>query len=330
MHTAVTGATGLVGNAIARALLARGDSVRALVRDPSRATQLLPPGAEPVPADVTAGPEAIAAALGGAEVLFHAAGIPESWQRDESIFDRVNRLGTRNALQAARLAGVRRVVYTSTMDVFRAPRGGTLIEGPVAASPEATAYERSKVAAQLEADRAAAGGLDVVSVTPAAVYGPAPVVTGLNAFLQRLLAGKVPALPPGGFSVVTADGLATAHLSAARSGTTGGRYLVADGYTTIAELARAVAHVAGLPHIPATAPAWLLVAVTAALAPVARALHFTPLLAPGELSFALWQARVDARKARRELGFVPTPIDVGVEQAVHWLLPRAAAPLPLA
>jgi dihydroflavonol-4-reductase len=326
MRAVVTGATGLVGHAVARALLDGGHSVRALVRDVARGAPLLPPGCEPVVGDVTAGAAALARALDGADVLFHAAGIPESWQRDESIFDRVNLGGTRNALDAALAAGVRRVVYTSTMDVFGAPRGGTLVEGPLDPEAKRTAYERSKHAAQRVADEAAARGLDVVSVNPAAVYGPAPVVTGLNAFVARLLARRIPLLPPGGLAVVAADGLARAQVAAAERGRAGERYLVSDGYVSNRDLARAVAAAAGLPRVPRTAPEALLVPAARALARLARALRFRPLVAPGELAFVLWEARVDASKARRELGFSPTPLDEGVRRTVEWLRRARARP----
>ena len=126
MKIFLTGGTGLVGNAVARKLLARGHSVTALVRDPTRAGPLLP-GADLVAGDITA-EGSLLPAMRGAEWVFHAAGMPEQWQPDDTIFDRVNRGGTANVMRAAREAGVRRVIYTSTMDVFEAAPGGTLVD----------------------------------------------------------------------------------------------------------------------------------------------------------------------------------------------------------
>jgi nucleoside-diphosphate-sugar epimerase len=319
MRALVTGATGLVGHAVARALLDRGHEVRALVRDPARARQLVPPGAVLVAGDLTGGPAALARAFEGSELLFHAGGLPEGWQRDEAIFDHVNRGGTRHALEAARQAGVRRIVYTSTMDVFAAPRGGTLVEGPLDPAPKPTAYERSKVAAQREVDDAVARGAEIVTVNPAAVYGPAPVVTGLNQFAHKLLARQVPLLPPGGMPVVFAEGLASAQLAAAERGRPGEKYLVSDGFMTNAELAAAVASAAGLSRVPPTGPEWLLAPLAGVMAPLARLLGFRPLVSPGELAFVLWQVRIDASKAGRELGFVPTPTAEGWRRTVAWL-----------
>lgn len=219
----VTGATGLVGNAIAARLAARGDAVRALVRDVARAKTVVPEGVELVKGDLD-DPVSLAAAMAGVELVFHAAGMPEQWQADESTFDRVNRLGTRNVAEAALAARVDRVVYTSTMDVFAAPRGGTLVEDNVDPEPKPTAYERSKQAAEREVEAVAQKGLEVVYVNPAAVYGPSPVVTGLNVFLRRLLRGEVPMLPPGGMPVAFVDGVADVHLAAAERGAAQERY----------------------------------------------------------------------------------------------------------
>ncbi len=152
MKVLVTGATGLIGNAILLRLLKQGHQVRALVRDPARAARVLPPEVELVRGDVTE-PDSLPLATRDVEWLFHAAGMPEQWQEDDSIFDRVNHQGTVNVLRAALAARVKRVVYTSTMDVFAAPSGGTLVETQLDTAPKATAYERSKQDAERDAER---------------------------------------------------------------------------------------------------------------------------------------------------------------------------------
>lgn len=320
----VTGATGLVGNAIAKALVARGDDVRALVRDPARASGTVKDVAL-VKGDVTDA-ASVREAVRGVELVFHAAGMPEQWQPDDAIFDRVNRGGTRNVLEAALAEGVKRVVYTSTMDVFEAETGGTLVETRIDQAPKHTAYERSKQAAEREAEAIRARGLDVVFVNPSAVYGPSPVHVALNAFFVRLLNRKVPLIPPGGMSVVYVDGCTEAHLAAADRGKEGERYLVADTYASNADLARAIAREAGLSRVPPSAPPWLVRGLAAVSAPIARATGTQPLIAPGQATFLLWQARVDASKARRELGFTPRSLEDGVRETVSFLRREGLAP----
>jgi dihydroflavonol-4-reductase len=315
----VTGATGLIGNPIAKRLAEQGRRVRAIVRNAARAAEYLPRSVERVRGDVTE-PATIAAAMEGVDLVFHAAGMPEQWQPDEAIFDRVNRQGTVNVLEAALEAKVRRVVYTSTMDVFAAPRGGTLVESRLDEAPKPTAYERSKQAAEKAAEEIRRRGLDVVYVNPSAVYGPSPVHVGLNAFFIRLLHGKVPMLPPGGMSVLYVDGCTAAHLTAAEKGRSGERYLLADTHVSNADLAKMILEV-GAPSRkpPPSAPAWMLGALATVSAPVARTLGLAPIIAPGQLSFLLWDVRVDASKAQRELGFVPQDLRAGVEKTIAFL-----------
>jgi nucleoside-diphosphate-sugar epimerase len=119
MQVLVTGATGKVGHAIASALLDRGEQVRALVRNPKLAASVLPAGVEPIRGDATDA-ESLAAAVDGCELVFNAMGMPEQWVKDEGIFDRVNALGSDALAAAAKRAGVRRFIHTSTHDAFHA------------------------------------------------------------------------------------------------------------------------------------------------------------------------------------------------------------------
>lgn len=324
MKVLVTGATGLIGNALTKRLATK-HTVRALVRDPERARTVLPAGIELLKGDVTE-PSSIEHAVRGCDWVFHAAGMPEQWQKDDGVFDRVNRQGTANVLGAALAAKVTRVVYTSTMDVFDAPSGGTLVETRIDPNPKHTAYERSKQAAEREAEALRAKGLDVVYVNPSAVYGPSPVHIALNSFFIQLLNNKAPVLPPGGMSVVYVDGVVDAHLAAAERGVSGERYLLADTHVTNTELAEAILRHAGTRTIPKTAPAWLLKGLARGSAPLARAFGFTPLIAPGQLTFLLWNVRVDASKARRELGFTPTPLEDGVAKTIAFLRAEKRVP----
>src|SRR5215208_6314922 len=160
MRALVTGATGKVGNAIASALLDRGDQVRGLVRDPKRAASVLPAGIEPVRGDVT-DPESLDAAAEGCELVFNSMGMPEQWVRDDAIFDRVNAQGSGELARAAKRTGIRRFIHTSTHDVFHAETGQGFDETMLADYPKGTAYERSKQHAE-ELVLAERDGMEVV------------------------------------------------------------------------------------------------------------------------------------------------------------------------
>jgi dihydroflavonol-4-reductase len=321
----VTGATGRVGHSIARALIERGDQVRALVREPGRAASVLPPGVEAVMGDVT-DPTTVERAAGGCELVFNAMGVPEQWFADPSVFERVNARGTEAVVRAAAQAGARRVVHTSTIDVFHAERGTAFDESRLADYPKGTAYERSKQRAEeLALAAAAETGIEVVIVNPAAVYGPGPAAprTSLEEGLIRpVLDGRradVPLLPPGGLGLVYSTGLATGHLLAAARGAPGERYILCDGHMSFPELAQTAVRLAGRGKVPPVMPVPVARALAAGGEAVARLLRKPPLLPKGQLYFFLWDARPRSDKAQRDLGWVPTPLDEGLGAVVAAL-----------
>jgi dihydroflavonol-4-reductase len=313
----VTGATGKVGNAVARALAARGDEVRALVRDPAKAE--LPAGVEPVRGDVT-DPDSVAAAVQGCELVFNAMGLPEQWFADEGVFDRVNARGTETVVRQAAAASVRRVVHTSTIDVFHAEAGGRFDESRLADYPKGTAYERSKQRAE-ELALGAADGTEVVIVNPAAVYGLGPI--GSASFERELFEPVVrkrrlalPALPPGGCGVVFSEGLARGQLLAAERGRPGERYILCDRHVTLSGLADAVTVAAGGGRVPPRVPNWLAGALATVGEPVARMTGRPPLIPKGQLYFLRWNAVPDSSKAQDELGWEPTPLESGLRETL--------------
>jgi nucleoside-diphosphate-sugar epimerase len=310
----VTGATGKVGHAVARALVERGDEVRALVRSAGAA---IPAGVEPVRGDVR-DTESLVEAVRGCELVFNAMGLPEQWLPDETTFHEVNAVGSQNVAQAARAAGVRRLVHTSTIDVFHAERGARFDESELAGYPKGTAYERSKQEAErLVLD--AVGGMDVVMVNPAGVYGPGPSGSASleEDFFRPLVRGRLPAVPPGGMGVCFTDGVAAGHLLAAERGRPGERYILCDRHVRMRELADTVVRVAGRGRVPPRVPpaAARMMAVGGEL--LSRAIKRPPLLPAGQLHFMLWDAAPDSSKAQDELGWEPTALDHGVRSTLE-------------
>jgi nucleoside-diphosphate-sugar epimerase len=317
----VTGATGKVGNVVARALVARGDEVVALVRDPARAAPQLPDGVVAAPGDVTdAG--SVRAAVEGCELVFNAMGLPEQWLADEGEFERVNAVGSETVVREAARAGARRVVHTSTIDVFHAPDGARFDESEVADYPKGTAYERSKQHAdRLVLAAAEREEIEVVLANPSAVYGPGPEGSASpeRDILRPVVEAKrsaAPALPPGGFGLLFSEGAGAGHLLAAERGKPGERYILCDGHVTLRELAELTVRVAGRGRVPPTMPAPLAKAMAAAGEPIARLTGKPPLLPKGQLHFLLWNAAPDSTKAQRELGWQPTPIEEGVRRTL--------------
>jgi dihydroflavonol-4-reductase len=323
MRALVTGATGKVGHATARALLAAGHDVRVLVRDPARAAAVVPAGVEAVKGDVT-DPASLDAAAAGCEVVFNAMGLPEQWLADAQDFERVNVQGTANVVSAARRAGARRVVHTSTIDVFAADAEGRLVETNLDPQPKGTAYERSKQRAEVAAIAAAGDGVELVMVNPAGVYGPGPPGSASieDNLLRPVIESRRLALPflvPGGLGLVLTDGIGAGQLLAAERGVPGERYILCDGHATLRELAEMAVRVAGRGRVPPVLPVPVARTFAAGGEAVARVIRRPPLLPRGQLHFLLWNARPDSGKAQRELGWVPTPLEEGVRRTLASL-----------
>ena len=322
MRILVTGATGKIGAGVTRLLVERGDDVVALVRHPARAHASVPEAAAPVVGDVT-DPSSLRRAAEGCEAVVNCMGLFEQWVPDPAVFDRVNAEGARNVVVAARDAGARRVVHTSTIDVFDAEPGGTVSERALATHPKGTAYERSKQRAE-ELVLGEADGIEVVLVNPASVYGPGPwAEAGLDSAIRDAIRRRLPALPPGGMSLVFADDAARAHVAALDRGRAGERYVLAGGYASAREIVAIAVDEAGRGWVPPTIPAPAARGLAIAGEGIARLIRRRPLVARGQVEFLLWRARADSTRARDELGVEFVAPDEGIRRTVRWMIETA-------
>ena len=319
MKVLVTGATGKVGNAVSRKLIERGDEVVALVRNPDAAAGVLPDGVGAVQGDVR-DTEACRRAAEGAEAVFNCMGIYEQWLRDTGVFDAVNAEGARNVVEAAKAAGARRVVHTSTFDVFHAERGGTVVESRLADYPKGTAYERSKQHAEELVLAAGGNGTEVVIVNPAGVYGPGPwAASGIDSAMRDAIRRRLPLCPPGGITLGFVEAVADGHIAALERGRPGERYILGGPYASVREICQIAVSEAGRGWVPPAIPEAVAKGISAAGEAVARVIKRPPLLPEGQLHFLLWQARTDTSKAERELGYRPVSLQDGIGATVRWM-----------
>src|SRR4051812_15176996 len=320
MRLLVTGATGKIGNAVARRLAHGGDEVVALVRNQAKARELLPAGVELAQGDVT-DRDSIRRAAEGADGVFNCMGLFEQWFADPGVFERVNAEGARNVIAAARDAGARRAVHTSTFDVFHAETGGTVSEDAVADYPKGTAYERSKQHAEELVLAEAAEGIEVVVVNPSSVYGPGPWQgTGIDRAVRDAIRRRLPAAPPGGMTLAYVDDVAEGHLAAFERGNPGERYILADGYASMREILSVAVAEAGRGWVPPTLPTGAARGLAKTGEAVSRLIRRPPLLGAGQLHFLLRQARADSSKAQAQLGVEFTPWEEGVRRTVRWMI----------
>lgn len=312
----VTGASGFLGWHVARLLLERGRNVRALVRPGSSVREL---DVEPVTGDLRDASSLRRAATGCGDV-FHVAADYRLWAPNPDELYHSNVDGTRNLLAAAREAGVDRVVYTSTVGCIGVPTGGEGDETrPVSLQEMSGAYKRSKFLAEQVALEYARNGFSVIIVNPTAPVGDhdfKPTPTGR--IILDFLRGAMPAFIDTGLNLVDARDTAEGHLLAYDRGRVGERYILGCENLTLAQILERLARLTGrkapsirLPYAVAYAAG----VVTTALANITGRPPRAPLDAVRMARKKMW---VSIEKARRELGFAPSPVDGALLRAVQW------------
>jgi dihydroflavonol-4-reductase len=247
MRALVTGATGFVGAAVARALLQEGWEVRALARKGSDRRNLRPIAVQVVEGDL-ADNDSLSRALAGCEALFHVAADYRLGAFDPQQLYKTNVEGTRNILNAARDAGVRRVVYTSSVATIGIPTDGSpgAEETPSTLTDMIGHYKRSKYLAEEVARDAARAGVPVVIVNPSTPVGPGDVKpTPTGQLVLDAAAGRMPAYVDTGLNIVHVDDVAAGHLLAFHRGRVGERYILGGQDMTLRQILGEIAQLVG-------------------------------------------------------------------------------------
>jgi dihydroflavonol-4-reductase len=312
----VTGASGFLGWHVARLLLERGYPVRALVRPGSRVAEL---AVEIVTGDLR-DRDSLERAAAGCGLVYHVAADYRLWAKNPQELYDSNVEGTRHLLEAARKAGVERVVYTSTVGCIGVPHGGIGDETtPVSLDDMAGDYKRSKFLAEQVALEFARGGFPVVIVNPTAPIGDHDVKpTPTGKIVLDFLNGDMPAFIDTGLNVVDVRDTAEGHLLACERGRPGERYILGSENLTLAQILGKLAAITGrkaptmkLPY----AVAYCAGVCSTAWAGITGKPPRVPLAAVRMARKKMW---VSHEKASRELGFAPGPAETALKRAVQW------------
>ena len=323
----VTGATGLLGNNLVRLLLERGWMVKALARSPEKASkQFEGLKVEVIQGDMT-NVQQFASTLRGVTAVFHtAAYFRESFLGGShwKALHAANVLGTRNLLEAAYAAGVRKFVQTSSIAVLNGPRGTVIDETMLRPENDGNDYYRSKILADKEVNSFLASHPDffAVFVLPGWMHGPGdsgPTQAGQTTldFVNR----KLPGIPPGTVSVVDARDVALAMIASLERGRRGERYLSAGRNMDMNGVFSELQEVTGVPAPRRKLPLFMLYIVAAIQELRARLTK-----APALLSWATVRLMVrengrstfSDRKLREELGVQFRPVRETLRDEVTW------------
>lgn len=261
MKALVTGGTGFVGSHLVRELTENGHSVRILHRSSSKLDALAGLTYESAIGDIT-DEGSIRAASDGIDWVFHVAAVADYWRADVSRMFDANIEGTRRVLRAARDAGVKRVIFTSSAAAMGMRQHGSALVDETFRFNMSSAkfpYGYSKAMAEIAVLEAVKAGQDVVIVNPVAVIGPGDlnVISGGFVINTAQLGWLVP-VPPGGLALTDVRDIARWHLAAAERGETGERYLLGTDNLPHAVLFAKIADLVGVPRPGLPIPAFLL------------------------------------------------------------------------
>lgn len=329
MKALVTGASGFVGAALVRRLLAGGHDVRVLVRRASVRQNIDGLPVETVTGDLL-DHASLASAIRGCDALFHCAADYRIWVPDPERMFRINVDGTRALMLAALQAGVSRIVYTSSVATLATATADRLGDETRSATPQDCIgpYKRSKVLAEAEVAKLVdERGLPAVIVNPSTPMGPHDVKpTPTGRVIVEAAAGRMPAFVDTGLNVVHVDDVAEGHLLAFAKGRVGERYVLGGENMRLAAILAEIAALYGRkpPRVRLSHAALMPLAVVAEA--WARIAAREPFITVDGLKMARKLMFFSSAKAERELGYAPRPARDAIRSAVEDFRRRGLCP----
>lgn len=323
MTVLVTGGTGFVGSAVIRALLERGESVRAMTRAGSDPTLLDGLDVECIHGDLDE-PESLKRAVAGCKALFHVAADYRLWvPKPEQIY-RTNVDGTKSLMLAAAEAGAARIIYTSSVATLGLT-GDTRPadeETPSTIDDMVGHYKRSKyLAEQAVHTLIAEQGLPAVIVNPSAPVGPRDIKpTPTGRLILDLAKGRLPAYVDTGLNVVHVDDVAAGHLLAFDQGRIGERYILGGENMRLGEIVKTVAEIAQVKPPKLKLPIGPLMPIAYAIEAIWRlsGKKSEPFITVDGLRMAKKLMFFSSDKAKRDLGYQPRPATEAFKDAITW------------
>jgi dihydroflavonol-4-reductase len=320
MKALVTGASGFIGGAVVRALVAAGIDVRITARSGNDLRHLTGLPLERVEADLR-DKDSLVRALQGCRHLYHVAAHYALWAKDPSIFYDVNVNGTRTLLVAAREAGIERTVYCSTIGAIGLPPGGGLgtETTPVSLDQMAGHYKRSKYLAEQEVLKLVREGLPVVIVNPSAPVGAGDVKpTPTGQVIVDFMKGRMPAYIETGMNLIDVDDVAVGHLLAMEKGRVGERYILGNKNLLLREVFEILSRLTGVKAPRVKLPRLAILPLAYMNDWIASLTSHPPRIPLEGIRMAKYKMHYDCSKAIKELGLPQTPVETALDKAVRW------------
>jgi dihydroflavonol-4-reductase len=321
MTTLVTGATGFLGSAVARRLLASGRKLRLLARAGSDRRNLVGLDAEIATGSLD-DHDSLPPALKGCDALFHVAADYRLWVPQPAAMYRTNVDGTRALMLAALEAGVSRIVHTSSVATLGLLPGGASADEatPVTLDDMVGPYKRSKYLSEdVVRELVRSHGLPAVIVNPSTPIGPRdvkPTPTGRT--IIEAAAGRMPAFVDTGLNWAHVDDVASGHLLAFEKGAVGERYILGGENLTLEQILHIIARLTGRKPPTVKLPVGLILPLAYGAEAVARLTGKEPFVTVDGVKLSRKKMFFSIDKARRDLGYAPRPAEDGFRDAIDW------------
>ena len=322
MKILITGASGFIGSAVLRQLLQAGHDMRVLLRVNSDLRNLTGLDIETVTGDLTM-PSSLDRALEGCEALFHVAADYRLWVPDPENMYKTNVHGTRNIMRSAAKAGVKRIVYTSSVATLGLTRNGSPADEttPAVLTDMIGHYKRSKFLAEAEVRRLVIEqNLPAVIVNPSTPIGPRDIrPTPTGQMIVQAASGRMPAYVDTGLNLVHVDDVARGHLLAFERGVPGQRYILGSCNMTLKEILIELAEITGNQKPRFRIPHNLILPIAYIAEAWARLFGGgQPFVTVDGVRLAKKYMFFSTAKAKRELGFKTIPVRQALYDAIDW------------
>lgn len=323
MAVLITGSTGYIGSLLTLKLAEQGEDIRILVRKDPELAAFNRPNIKVYKGDIT-DPASLETAMQGVDKVYHMAAYARLWAKDPDTFQKINVEGTRNVMEAAWNAGVRKIVYTSTAGVIGPSKDKPMSENDPRIVGFFNAYEETKTQAEQVTMGYVNRGLDVSIVNPSRVYGPGldtgsnPVTKIVELYVKR----KWHVIPGNGEDVGSycyVDDVVDGHIKAMLKGGKGERYIFGGENASFNELISLIRKHSGVNKKLYNLPFPMMSFVSHAMKTWSIISGTPPMITPDWVKRYDYHWKLDSSKAVREINYNIRTLDEGIQQTVAWI-----------
>ncbi|MGC9341455.1 MAG: NAD-dependent epimerase/dehydratase family protein [Bacteroidales bacterium] len=318
----ISGATGFIGSQLALYLAEKGNMVHALFRSEEKAKLLQHKNIKLFKGDIL-DLDSIQKAVKGCDGVFHVAAFAKVWVPDPSEIYHLNIDGAMNVINASLVAGVKKIVLTSTAGVLGSSDNSELDES-AKADKLFIHYEHSKMILEKTVKTLCDSGANIVIVNPSRVYGPGNLSesNGVTRMINSYLEGKWRVIPGNGRSIgnyVFIDDVVKGHVLAMEKGVAGERYILGGENSDYNRFFEILADESGVKHRLFHLPLFVMLSFSWVLMLLARSFKVSPLIIPALVRKFNHNFPLSSRKAEKELGYKPLSLREGIKKTIEWL-----------